>query len=161
LKCLFLLNKLIKENALPSILILASTTVHSTATLAKTQKHRDNLARFKRARTVSRLRIIYIIMIKGNSSELPFLYIDRNRGTSQLMERLFGWSVHSTIPPLTNISLSTCLARFFRSQVGSNLIAKIIYIVIRAFRLECSFVNYIFFFLPRFFRRFFFLGGFL
>ena len=46
MKCLFLLNKLIKENALPSILVLASTAVRSTATLAKTQKHRDNLARF-------------------------------------------------------------------------------------------------------------------
>ena len=75
MKCLFLLNKLIKENALPSILVLASTAVHSTATLAKTQKHRDNLARLKRARTVPRLRIIYIIMMKGNSWELPFLYI--------------------------------------------------------------------------------------
>ena len=76
MKCLFLLNKLIKENALPSILVLASTAVRSTATLAKTQKHRDNLARFKRAWTVSRLRIFYFIMIKGNSSELPFLYIE-------------------------------------------------------------------------------------
>ena len=46
LKCLFLLNKLIKENALPSILVLASTAVRSTATLAKTQKHRNNLERF-------------------------------------------------------------------------------------------------------------------
>ena len=128
MKCLFLLNKLIKENALPSILVLASTAVRSTATLAKTQKHRDNLARFLflfLTLILIRLRIIYIIMIKGNSSELPFLYIDRNRGTSQLMERLFGWSVHSTIPPLTNISLSTCLARFFISvsPVYSNPIS--------------------------------------
>jgi len=66
MKCLFLLNKLIKENALPSILVLASTAVRSTATLAKTQKHRDNLARFKRARAVPRLQSIYKKAIPKN-----------------------------------------------------------------------------------------------
>jgi hypothetical protein len=36
----------------------------------------EAVAHKKRARTVSRLRIFYIIMMKGNSSELPFLYIE-------------------------------------------------------------------------------------
>ena len=52
---------------MPSILVLASTAVRSTATLAKTQKHRDNLARLTCEDGVSIANFLY-----HNDKSIPF-----------------------------------------------------------------------------------------